>query len=147
MKKFSIKCSTAAVMLACSGFALVGCGGGNHDLADLTANAGMPDYPDVVGEIVQIDGGAQSTDSNVIQTPSQFNKATFLRVRSALDGEYPKPVNAVIVAMPGFSSTPGHWMYLAAQLVHKANLMKGGCVDGSTAVDCRLEIWVVQRRG
>ncbi len=131
-------------------FILQGCGGGNDtDTSTVTPTAGarMPDYPDVIGEYVQIDGGAQSTESNVIQTPSQFNKATFLRVRSALDGENPKPANAVIVAMPGFSSTPGHWMYLASQLVHKANLMKGACSDGGTAVDCRLEIWVVQRRG
>lgn len=148
MKKFLIKRSTAGVMLACASFALVGCGGSSIvDLANPIADAGMPDYPDVIGEYVQINGGTQSTDSNVIQTPSQFNKATFLRVRSALDGENPKPANAVIVAMPGFSSTPAHWMYLAAQLVHKANLMKGACLDGSTVVDCRLEIWVVQRRG
>jgi pimeloyl-ACP methyl ester carboxylesterase len=118
---------------------------GNAQLA--LAKALMPDYPDVVGEYVQLDGGAQVTASNVVQTPAEFNKVTFLRVRSALDGENPKPANAVILAMPGFSSTPGHWMYLASQLVHKANLKKGGCKADDAAVDCRIEIWIVQRRG
>ncbi len=153
MKQFSMKRSTAMVTLALSAMTLAGCGGGIDNITppappvDPLALAKMPDYPDVVGEYVQIDGGAQPTDSNVIQTPAQFNKATFLRVRSALDGENPKPANAVMVVMPGFSSTPGHWMYLASQLVHKANLKKGGCKDNATAVDCRLEVWIVQRRG
>lgn len=88
-----------------------------------------------------------STDAAVIQTPAVFNKVTFLRVRSALDGATPKPAHAVVLAMSGFSSTPGHWMYLAAQLVHKANGKTGGCRDGTTAADCRLDVRVVQRRG
>lgn len=114
---------------------------------DPLAKARMPDYPDVVGEYVQIAGGAQPTDAQVLRTPVEFNAATFLRVRSALDGETPRAANAVMVVMPGFSSTPGHWMYLAAQLVQKANERKNGCVSGTTPIDCRLEVWIVQRRG
>jgi len=162
-KTTSIYAACASMLFA---LALTGCGGDSNDSqpsasapvpappappapapADPLAQALMPDYPDVVGEYVQIEGGAQSTDPNVLQTPKEFNAATFLRVRSALDGETPRAANAVIVAMPGFSSTPGHWMYLAAQLVHKANEKKNGCVDGTTPIDCRLEVWVVQRRG
>jgi pimeloyl-ACP methyl ester carboxylesterase len=107
----------------------------------------MPDYPDVVGEYVQIPGARQADDIHVIATPEEFNTATFLRVRSALDGVKPRKANAVILAMPGFSSTPGNWMYLASQLVHKANRKKNACKDGDKIVDCRLEVWIVQRRG
>ena len=44
-------------------FILQGCGGGNDtDTSTVTPTAGarMPDYPDVIGEYVQIDGGASS---------------------------------------------------------------------------------------
>jgi pimeloyl-ACP methyl ester carboxylesterase len=157
MTSFPLRRMTAVVS-ACFALSVVGaCGGsdddnnaagaGSTDSQLALAKAVMPDYPDVVGEYVQIDGGAQITAPGVIQTPAEFNKVTFLRVRSALDGENPKPANAVILAMPGFSSTPGHWMYLASQLVHKANLKKGGCKVDDAAADCRLEIWIVQRRG
>ena len=141
-----------AVSLACLGLAACHDDGAPPPVAaadpdrDLT-KALMPDYPDVVGEYVQVDGGVPSTDANVVQTPAVLNKVTFLRVRSALDGVTPKPAHAVVLAMPGFSSTPGHWMYLAAQLVHKANRKTGGCKDGTAAADCRVEVWVVQRRG
>jgi pimeloyl-ACP methyl ester carboxylesterase len=165
-----LRLSGAAALVVTAIAALAACGGGgggtqlpliiappsgnappppatNPPPADPLAKARMPDYPDVVGEYVQIEGGAQPTDTNVLQTPKEFNAATFLRVRSALDGETPRAANAVMVVMPGFSSTPGHWMYLAAQLVQKANERKNGCVNGTTPVDCRLEVWIVQRRG
>lgn len=160
--KFGRKPSHTACTAALLALTLTACGGGGGDLlapatppasdpppsaADPLAQARMPDYPGVVGEYVQIDGAAQPTDANVLQTPKAFNAATFLRVRSALDGETPRAANAVMVVMPGFSSTPGHWMYLAAQMVHKANEKKKGCVDGATSIDCRLEVWIVQRRG
>ncbi len=144
------------VLVLSSALLLAACGGSDNGQATPEAppnpqlalsKALMPDFPDVVGEYIQINGGAQDIHTDVLQTPVDFNKATFLRVRSALDGESPKPAHAVILAMPGFSSTPGHWMYLAAQLVHKANLKTGGCKDGTAATDCRLEIWIVQRRG
>ncbi|SFP93016.1 hypothetical protein SAMN03159339_4694 [Variovorax sp. 770b2] len=167
-KRRPMRLSGAAALVA---IALAACGGGggggtqfpvivpppsgngspppvtNPPVVDPLAKARMPDYPDVVGEYVQIEGGAQPTDPSVLQTPKEFNAATFLRVRSALDGETPRAANAVMVVMPGFSSTPGHWMYLAAQLVQKANEKKGGCVNGTAPVDCRLEVWIVQRRG
>lgn len=108
--------------------------------------ASLPEYPDVIGEYIQIPGGGYD-DPHVLRTPADLNKATFLRVRSALDGEHPRKAHAVILAMPGFSSTPANWLYLSAQLLHKANLRKGGCRDGLRAVDCRVEVWIVQRRG
>ena len=148
MSRFTIHRMTAALALAFAAVTAHGSGhlqGNKHQTA--LQNALMPDYPDVVGEYVQIPGGKQSDDFNVIQTPAELNTATFLRVRSALDGDNPRRANAVILAMPGFSSTPGHWMYLAAQLVHKANMKKDECRDGDEMVDCRLEVWVVQRRG
>lgn len=140
----------AALVATAFALTLSACGGSDTTsppAADAFAQAKMPDYPDVVGEYVQIEGGAQPSDPGVLRTPAEFNRATFLRVRSALDGEAPQAAHAVMVVMPGFSSTPGHWMYLASQLVHKANLKKGGCKDAGAAVDCRLEVWVVQRRG
>jgi pimeloyl-ACP methyl ester carboxylesterase len=47
----------------------------------------------------------------------------------------------VIVGLPGFSSTPPHWLYLSSQMVSRA--AKQTC-DGQP---CRLEVWVLQRRG
>lgn len=95
----------------------------------------VPGYSDVIGEYLQIPG--EPTNG----TPAEFSTASFLRLRSAADGDAPKPANAVIVAMPGFASTPAHWLYLGSQLVHKASERQ---CDGSP---CRLEIWAVQRRG
>lgn len=96
----------------------------------------VPGFPDVIGEYLQIAGTASPG------TPAELATATFLRVRLAGDGENPKPANAVIVAMPGFASTPPHWLYLASQLVHKAAGQT--CEDKSP---CRVEVWIVQRRG
>ncbi len=75
-------------------------------------------------------------------TPDALNTAAFLRLRAASDGEDPKPANAVIIAMPGFSSTPPHWLWLSTQLVHKANERPGD--DGKP---CRVEVWSIARRG
>src|SRR3546814_20186358 len=66
---------------------------------------------------------------------------SFLRLRAAADGGTPKPANAGIVGWPGFGSTPPHWLFLASQLVHKA---QAETCDGRP---CRLEVWVLQRRG
>lgn len=102
--------------------------------ADLSKSL-VPGYPDVVAEYIQIDG-AQAPG-----TPKALNKASFLRLRAAADGEAPKPANAVIVGLPGFASTPSHWLYLASQLVHRA---QGQTCEGNP---CRIEVWVLQRRG
>lgn len=96
----------------------------------------VPGFPDVIGEYLQIAGTPSPG------TPAELATATFLRLRSATDGETPKPANAVIVAMPGFASTPPHWLYLASQLVHKA--ARRNCEDKAP---CRVEVWIVQRRG
>jgi pimeloyl-ACP methyl ester carboxylesterase len=95
----------------------------------------VPGFPDVLAEYLQIPGAPSPG------TPVELTTATFLRLRTASDGENPRAANAVVVAMPGFASTPAHWLYLGAQLVHKA--AKRTCDDGP----CRLEIWIVQRRG
>jgi pimeloyl-ACP methyl ester carboxylesterase len=94
-----------------------------------------PGYPDVAAEYIQIEG------YQAPGTPKALNTATFLRLRAAADGDAPKAANAVIVALPGFSSTPPHWLYLASQLVHKA---QGRTCEGQP---CRIEVWVLQRRG
>ncbi len=95
----------------------------------------VPGYPDVIGEYLQIPGEPTAG------TPVEFSTASFLRLRTAADGAAPKPANAVIVAMPGFASTPSHWLYLASQLVHKASQRE------CSGQPCRLEVWVIQRRG
>ncbi|MES3030270.1 MAG: alpha/beta hydrolase [Pseudomonadota bacterium] len=102
--------------------------------ADLSKSL-VPGYPDVVGEYLQVPGYAAPG------TPAGLNTATFLRLRSAGDGETPKPANAVIVGLPGFASTPAHWLYLGSQLVHRA---QGQTCEGRP---CRIEVWVLQRRG
>ncbi|WP_304217397.1 hypothetical protein [Phenylobacterium aquaticum] len=95
----------------------------------------VPGYPDVAAEYLQIPGYAAPG------TPKALNTASFLRLRAAVDGDAPRSANAVIVALPGFASTPAHWLYLASQLVHKA---QARTCDGQP---CRVEVWVLQRRG
>lgn len=95
----------------------------------------VPGVSGVVGEYVQVAGGQAAG------TPAALNRATFLRFRSAADGETPRPANAVIVALPGFSSTPSQWLLVAGQLVAKAETRT---CEGKP---CRLEVWVLQRRG
>jgi len=99
------------------------------------AKSAVPGYPDVVAEYLQTPG------YQAPGTPKGLNTATFLRLRAAADGDSPKPANAVIVGLPGFASTPAHWLYLASQLVHRAQ--EETC-DGKP---CRIEVWVLQRRG
>ena len=119
----------------------------------------VPGYPDVVAEYLHIPGAP--TDG----TPRGLDTGAFLRVRSALDGEHPRHAQAVVVAMPGFSSVPSHWLWLAAQLVHKANARPCGVAsdrdrererqgaddDDDDADDrgdrCRVEVWIIDRRG
>jgi pimeloyl-ACP methyl ester carboxylesterase len=103
----------------------------------------VPDYPDVVGEYLHIPGGG----GNARGTPRALDTAAFLRVRSALDGDSPREADAVIVAMPGFSSVPSHWLYLAAQLVHKANERQCPAAAYARDSSCRIEVWIVDRRG
>jgi hypothetical protein len=88
-----------------------------------------------MAEYIQLSGGKAPG------TPAALNTAGFLRVRPAADGARPGPANAVIVGLPGFSSTPPHWLYLASQMVSRAS--KESC--GGQA--CRVEVWVLQRRG
>ena len=113
----------AAVMLA-----------GSAQAGDYSKSV-VPGYPDVAAEYLQVPGYAAAG------TPKGLNTASFLRLRATADGDAPRPANAVIVALPGFGSTPPHWLYLASQLIHKAN---GKTCDGKP---CRIEVWVLQRRG
>jgi len=99
------------------------------------AGSGVPGYPDVVAEYIQVPGGKAPG------TPTALNTASFLRLRASADGDRPRPANAVIVGLPGFSSTPPHWLFLSSQMVSGA--AKQSC-DGQP---CRLEVWVLQRRG
>ncbi|MEY4166944.1 MAG: hypothetical protein RIR52_768 [Acidobacteriota bacterium] len=99
----------------------------------------VPGFPDVLAEYLQTPG--VSTPG----TPVGLDMATFLRLRTAADGERPRPANVVLLAMPGFASTPPHWLFLAAQLVHKAAGQT--CTTEGRRLPCRLEVWVVQRRG
>lgn len=108
--------------------------GGPAAAKDLSASL-VPGVTGVVGEYVQVAGGRAAG------TPEALNRSTFLRFRSAADGETPQPANAVIVALPGFSSTPSQWLLVAGQLVAKA---EARTCDGKP---CRLEVWVLQRRG
>lgn len=110
----------------------------------------MPGFPDVIGEYIQIPGASAPG------TPAVLNTATFLRVRSARDDDEPRQADAVIIAQPGFASTAGLWLNVAAELVHNASLRRcpsGGHEDADArkhddadAKHCRLEVWVVQRR-
>lgn len=102
--------------------------------ADLSKSL-VPGVTGVVGEYMQVPGGKAPG------TPAALNTATFLRLRAAADGESPQPANAVIVALPGFSSTPSQWLLVAGQLVEKA---QARTCDGKP---CRVEVWVLQRRG
>ncbi|MEI7572249.1 MAG: hypothetical protein WCJ52_03880 [Phenylobacterium sp.] len=99
------------------------------------AGSRVPGYPDVVAEYIQVPGGKAPG------TPTALNTASFLRLRASADGDRPRPANAVIVGLPGFSSTPPHWLFLSSQMVSGA--AKQSC-DGQP---CRLEVWVLQRRG
>ena len=99
------------------------------------AGSRVPGYPDVVAEYIQVPGGKAPG------TPAALNTASFLRLRTSADGDRPRPANAVVVGLPGFSSTPPHWLYLSSQMVSRA--AKQTC-DGQP---CRLEVWVLQRRG
>ena len=119
--------------IICSAASALALAGAAH-AADLSKST-APGYPDVVGEYLQVPGYPTAG------APAALNTATFLRLRTTADGETPKPANAVIVALPGFGSTPPHWIFLASQLVHKA---QGRKCDGQP---CRLEVWILQRRG
>jgi hypothetical protein len=153
----------SAIAVAASGCA----GGGPGAAPDLAeralaaardealAGSLVPGYPDVVAEYIHIPG------ARTAGTPVALDTGAFLRVRSALDGEHPRHAEAVIVAMPGFSSVPSHWLWLAAQLVHKANARPcdagddrdqdrdrdRGDDDADDRGGCRVEVWIIDRRG
>jgi pimeloyl-ACP methyl ester carboxylesterase len=99
----------------------------------------VPGHPNVLGEYVQIQGIAAAG------TPGVLNTASYLRVRLAADGKSPKPANAVVIAQPGFSSTPGIWAELSAQLVEKAS--SRDCGEPKKPSPCRIEVWIMDRRG
>ena len=127
---------TSAILGAAAAFAMIAPATAAPPARALSLSKSLvPGYPDVVGEYLQVPGFAAAG------TPKALNTATFLRLRAAADGDAPKPANAVIVALPGFGSTPPHWLYLASQLVHKAQ------ARACDAKPCRLEVWILQRRG
>jgi hypothetical protein len=99
----------------------------------------VPGYADVMAELVQVPGARADG------TPPALNRVTFLRLRPvAADPEL--TADAVVIAQPGFSSTPGAWLHLGAQLVSKAR--RQVCpIAGSTERRCVIEVWVIDRRG
>lgn len=99
----------------------------------------IPGHPDVLGEYVQIDGIAAAG------TPAVLNTASYLRVRLAADGDSPKPANAIVIAQPGFASTPGIWAGLSARLVEKA--ASRDCGEPGEPSPCRIEVRIMDRRG
>jgi len=99
----------------------------------------IPGHPDVIGEYVQIPG------AQAVGTPDALNTASYLRVRLLVDGDSPKPAHAVVIAQPGFASTPGVWIELAAQLVEKAAARD--CGEKKDVSPCRIEFWIMDRRG
>lgn len=101
---------SAAFRLAAAGLAAALAWTAAPALASGDAGSRVPEYPDVIAEYIQVPGGKAPG------TPSALNTAAFLRLRPAADGDRPRPANAVIVGLPGFSSTPPHWLYLASQI-------------------------------
>jgi len=99
----------------------------------------IPGHPGVLGEYIQIDGVVAAG------TPAELNTASYLRVRLAADGDNPKPANAVVIAQPGFASTPGIWTELASQLVEK--VAARDCGEPRDPSPCRIEVWIMDRRG
>ena len=114
-----------------------------HGFADST----IPGYPGVVGEYLQIPGSR--TDA----TPEPLDTAAFLRVRALTPGGQADEADAVVLAMPGFSSFPSHWIFLAAQLVQRSGERQCGANDNARSRTpnagrpCRVEVWIVDRRG
>ena len=103
--------------------------GDRDDLVPAGTDTRMPGFPDVIGEFVEIPG------AHAPGTPSPLNKATFLRVRSALGGSQPSHADAVVVAQPGFASTAGLWLNTAAAMVHNASQRT-----------CRRSTWPARRQ-
>jgi pimeloyl-ACP methyl ester carboxylesterase len=99
----------------------------------------IPGHPGVLVEYVQIPG------VEAAGTPDVLNTASYLRVRLLADGANPKPAHAFLIAQPGFSSTPGIWAELAAQLVEKAAARE--CDEDDDVSPCRVEVWIMDRRG
>jgi hypothetical protein len=107
-------------------------------VAPVTAQP-VPGYPDVIGEYLEVPG-ARATD-----TPEALNRVSFLRLRHRALGEADE-VDVVVIAQPGFASTPGAWLQLGSQLVAKAH--RDACpVPGATDRRCAIEVWVIDRRG
>jgi hypothetical protein len=99
----------------------------------------VPGYPDVMAELVQVAG------ARAAGTPAALNRVTFLRLRP-VSSEPELEVDAVIIAQPGFSSTPAAWLQVAAQIVSKAR--RQVCpIPGATSRRCVIEVWAIDRRG
>ena len=99
----------------------------------------VPGHPDVMAELVQVDG------ARAAGAPAALNRVTFLRLRP-VSSTPELEVDAVIIAQPGFSSTPAAWLQVAAQVVAKAR--RQVCpIAGATDRRCVVEVWVIDRRG
>ncbi|HUP23422.1 MAG TPA: hypothetical protein VNB06_10840 [Thermoanaerobaculia bacterium] len=99
----------------------------------------VPGHPDVIGEYLEVPG-ARATE-----TPEALNRVAFLRLRHRTPS-LPDEADAVVIAQPGFASTPGAWLQLGSQLVAKAH--DELCpIPGATDRRCSVEVWIIDRRG
>ena len=102
-------------------------------------DGGVPGYPNVVGELIQVPG------FDAPDTPPELDVVTFLRLRPR-KVRADSTVDALVIAQPGFSSTPGMWLQTSAQMVAKAGERRcQGPNDDRRK--CALEVWIVDRRG
>jgi pimeloyl-ACP methyl ester carboxylesterase len=101
----------------------------------------LPGHPGVISEYMRVTG-AQAAG-----TPDVLNVVNFLRIRRNTPGLAPTPADAVLIAQPGFTSVPGIWLEVAAQLVEKAGERECQEEDTGDIRPCNVEVWVIDRRG
>jgi hypothetical protein len=101
----------------------------------------LPGHPGVISEYMRVPG-AQAAG-----TPDVLNVANFLRIRRNAPGLASGPADAVLIAQPGFTSVPGIWLEVAAQLVEKAGERQCQEDDRGDFRPCNVEVWVLDRRG
>jgi len=65
-------------------------------------------------------------------TPSEFNRVRYIRYRADTGADTPRPVDAILVMLPGFTVGTGYLTYMARSLVR----MSCG----------RMEVWLAERR-
>ncbi len=142
MKRFLSKCLNHYSIITI-GFLTMSIIGVGCIPEDPVAPAALEPIPQkVIVETVQIDS-PYPTDNGIIPEDRicgwDCNKIQFLRYRpNQGEGNPPKPVNAVIVLIPGYMGGANSFNYLGRQLVSMAE------ADTETG---SLEVWAIDRRG